>query len=40
MASEEVKYRLDREKQKHATGSNRLVNQSQSIMEIFPTWTL
>lgn len=34
----EVKYCLDREKPKHATGSNRLVNQSQGIMETFPTY--
>lgn len=38
MTSEEVKYSLDREKPKHATGSNRLVNQSQGIMEIFPIY--
>lgn len=40
MTSEEVKYSLDRAKPKHATGSNRLVNQSQGITETFPTWTI
>lgn len=38
MTSEEVKYSLDREKPKHATGPNRLVNQLQGIMEVFPIY--